>query len=67
MHTPEPEEEEEEVDLDASIEDRDDEGQSTEYDSDDLRLMRAMDRSVGSHTPESSEGGGDSGEDMEEE
>jgi hypothetical protein len=59
------------VDLDASIEDRDadmdaddsldqDDARSTEYDSDDLRLMRAMDRSVGSRTPASDE------EDMEE-
>ncbi|WOO85004.1 uncharacterized protein LOC62_06G008509 [Vanrija pseudolonga] len=43
-----------EVDLDASLEDRDaDHDQSTEYDSDDLRLMRNMDRSIGTHTPES--------------
>lgn len=45
------------VDLDASVEDLDvsrPEG-STEYDSDDLRLMNAMDRSVGSRTPESDE------------
>ncbi|KAL1407681.1 hypothetical protein Q8F55_007114 [Vanrija albida] len=43
-----------EVDLDASLEDRDgDPDQSTEYDSDDLRLMRNMDRSIGTHTPES--------------
>jgi len=56
-----------EVDLDASIEDRDadddddNDGRSTEYDSDDLRLMAAMDRSVGSRTPASDE------EDMDEE
>lgn len=39
------------VDLDASVEDLD---RSTEYDSDDLRLMREMDRSVGSGSEEES-------------
>lgn len=51
-------EEEEVIDLDASIDDLDasrPEGASTEYDSDDLRLMNAMDRSVGSRTPGSDE------------
>jgi hypothetical protein len=46
------------MDADDSL-DQDD-ARSTEYDSDDLRLMRAMDRSVGSRTPASDE------EDMEE-
>lgn len=64
------------VDLDASMEDRDDvtgagdpsteydPDRSTEYDSDDLRLMRNMDNSVGSETPESHE---ESDEDIVEE
>lgn len=51
------------LDLDASIDDMDasrPEGESTEYDSDDLRLMSAMDRSVGSQS-------GSEEADMEEE
>jgi hypothetical protein len=57
-----PEGDADEVDLDASVEDMDRaDDRSTEYDSDDLRLMRDMDRSVGSRTPMSDE------EDMDEE
>ncbi|TXT13205.1 hypothetical protein VHUM_01606 [Vanrija humicola] len=57
-----------EIDLDASLEDRDaDPDQSTEYDSDDLRLMRNMDRSIGTHTPESADDRYHEEETMEEE
>lgn len=50
------------IDLDGSIEDLDASRpeESGEYDSDDIRLMEAMDRSVGSVS-------GEVGSDMEEE